>query len=114
MQSLQDGLVEWATYAFGRETIDDQRQRAMRCLEEAVELAQALGVDEAACHRQVVHTFGRPVGDPAQEVAGVINGALMAAESIGVDGLLVAEAELERVWLCVDDIRVKQLAKVQP
>ena len=114
MQSLQDGLVEWATEAFGRETIDDPRQRAMRCLEEAVELAQALGVDEAACHRQVAHTYARPVGDPAQEVAGVINGALMAAECIGVDGLLVAEAELERVWLKIDEIRVKQLSKVQP
>ena len=73
--TLQAGLVEWATHAFGRQTVDDQRQRAMRCLEEAVELAQALGLDEAACHRQVSHTYGRPVGEPSQEVAGVINGA---------------------------------------
>lgn len=112
--TLQAGLVEWATHAFGRQTVDDQRQRAMRCLEEAVELAQALGLDEAACHRQVSHTYGRPVGEPSQEVAGVINGALMAAESIGVDGLRVAEAELDRVWRCVDEIRIKQLSKVQP
>lgn len=112
-QSLQDGLAEWATEAFGAETITDLKTRAMRTLEEAVELAQALGVDEEACHRQVVHTYSRPVGDPAQEIAGVINGALMAAEGLGVDGLLVAEEELHRVWGCIDEIRIKNLTKVQ-
>lgn len=110
---LQDGLAEWATEAFGAETITDLKVRAMRTLEEAVELAQVLGVDEDACHRQVEHTYRRPVGDPAQEIAGVINGALMAAEGLGIDGLAAAYDELERVWDHIDEIRIKNLTKVQ-
>lgn len=112
--SLQDGLYEWLVYALGEDTATNPKDRAMRVLEEAVELAQALGVSEEACHRQVVHTYARPAGEPSQEVAGVINGALMAAQCIGVDGLLMAEEELIRVWDRVEEIRVKNRTKVQP
>lgn len=111
--SLQDGLAEWLTHALGEETLMDPKARAMRVLEEAVELAQALGIPREKAVEQLHHTYDRPVGDPAQEIAGVINGALLAAECIGVDGLLMGEEELHRVWLNVDEIRLKNLSKVQ-
>ena len=86
----------------------------MRVLEEAVELAQASGISRDKAIEQVNHTFDRPAGDVGQEIAGVVNSALLAAECYGQDGLWLGARELRRAWANIDLIRRKNLDKVQP
>ncbi len=110
---LQANLAEWLTAALGEETLNDPKARAMRVLEEAVELAQAVGIPSSKVVLQVNHTFARPPGEPSQEVAGVLNAALLAAHSLGKSGLRLGEAELQRAWRDMDLIRAKNRTKVQ-
>ncbi len=57
----------WCAAAFGLEHATAPQQRAVRFLEEAVELYQALGADRAMAHRLVDFVFARPPGDNADE-----------------------------------------------
>jgi hypothetical protein len=47
------------------------RERAMRLLEEAIELAQAEGISFEQVRAQAGYVFNRPVGNPEQEAGGV-------------------------------------------
>jgi hypothetical protein len=95
------------------ETLLDPQARAMRVLEEAVELTQAVGIPQAKAQEQLDHTYARPPGEVDQEIAGVINAALLAAEGYGQDGLWLGARELRRAWANIDLIRRKNLYKVQ-
>jgi hypothetical protein len=48
------------------------KERAMQLLEEAIELAQAEGIDIDMVAKQVAHIFDGPAGDPSEELAGVV------------------------------------------
>jgi hypothetical protein len=97
---------------FGDAIKADQLERADRFVEEALELAQTMpefGAERA--HALVDYVFGRPVGERAQEVGGVMVtlAALCNAASISINNS--AETELARVWTKVEVIRAKQAAK---
>lgn len=111
--SLQKGLVSWLERCLGKETLLNRKDRAIRVLEEAVELAQAVGIPREKALEQLHHTYDRPKGQPAQEIAGVINAALLAAEALGYDGLDLGLNELHRAEDAIDIIRRKNLSKVQ-
>jgi NTP pyrophosphatase (non-canonical NTP hydrolase) len=112
--SLQAKLRVWLIACLGEKTLRSPQDRAMRVLEEAVELAQAVGIPRAKAREQVDHTYSRPLGEPTQEVAGVLNATLLMAECLGEDGLRLGDAEVERAWAHIDLIRRKNLDKVQP
>lgn len=59
----------------------------------------------------VDYTFGRPVGDPSQEVGGVMVtlAALCAAADLSV--VDCSETELRRCWANIERIRAKQATK---
>ncbi|GAB7553906.1 hypothetical protein NRB_34160 [Novosphingobium sp. 11B] len=57
---------------FGNAATGDVRERTVRFLEEAVELAQAVGVGKADVARVSDYVYSRPVGEPSQEVGGVL------------------------------------------
>jgi uncharacterized protein len=59
----------------------------------------------------VQYVFGRDVGEPRQEVGGVMVTLAAACNAIGIDMDAAATAELARVWTKVDAIRAKQAAK---
>jgi hypothetical protein len=113
-RTLQDGLAEWLIEAIGEDTLRDPKARAMRVLEEAVELAQAVGISREKAYEQVDNTYDRPPGEPSQEIAGVINSALLAAEGIGQSGIWLGAQELRRAWRDINLIRAKQRDKVHP
>lgn len=114
LTSLQQGLSVWLVEAIGRETLIDPKARALRVFEEACELAQALGLSLEKAQEQLSHTYSRPVGEASQEVAGVLNSALLTAECLGLDGEQLGQVELARVWTKIDEVRLKNLSKVQP
>lgn len=67
----QRDAVEWAVKSFGFAHTNSVPQRAVRFLEEAIELYQAAGGDLDMAHKLLDFVFGRPVGDIGQELGGV-------------------------------------------
>lgn len=57
---------------FGATISRDKAERNHRFLEEALELVQACGCTESEAAQLVAYVYGRPAGDPPQEVGGVM------------------------------------------
>ena len=109
--TFQSRVAAWMDACFGPAISADKVERNHRFLEEALELVQALGCSREDCLQLVEYVYGRPVGEPSQEVGGVMVtlAALCLASGLEMDG--AAEIELARVWTKIDVIRAKQAAK---
>lgn len=109
--SFQSRVQPWMQACFGPEISADRVERCDRFIEEALELTQAIGYSADRAHALVDYVFGREVGDPHQEVGGVMVtlAALCLACDLDIDR--AAEDELARIWTKVDAIRAKQAAK---
>lgn len=96
---------------FGRETTGNILERVHRFLEEALELAQALGCTPWEAWQLVAYVFMRPRGQVRQEVGGVrvTLAALCNATSIDCDK--AGEIELARCRTSIEKIRKKQAEK---
>ena len=111
-ETLQQRVDVWMDACFGEAIKSDQLERADRFIEEALELAQtepSFTADRA--HALVDYVFGRDVGDPWQEVGGVMITLAALCNTIAVDIDAAAETELARIWAKVDQIRAKQAGK---
>ncbi len=69
--SFQARVAAWMRACFDASIAADPIERNHRFLEEALELVQARGCTASEAHQLVDYVFGRPVGDPFQEVGGV-------------------------------------------
>lgn len=97
MRHLQMLASAWAIRAFGASHVVNRRLRALRLLEEAIELAQAEGVSLELAKHSVDVVYSRPVGQANTEFGGVMMTAAVYAETTGMqmdDALMV---ELNRV-----------------
>lgn len=111
MSALQARLSVWLGAAFGGRFLSPQ-DRALRALEEAVELAQAVGISQDIAEAMTDHVYARPPGDPRQELAGLLNTVLLTATALDLDALTEGDIELQRAWARMDEIRAKQPEKV--
>lgn len=93
----QAQVVAWVTAAFGEVQATDVRQRAVRFLEEAIELYQAAGAPKEMAHDLLDFVFSRPRGEVGQELGGVGVTVLALAAAAGVDADDVERAEIARV-----------------
>lgn len=111
--SFQDRVQPWMEECFGEMIAGDREERNHRFLEEALELVQACGATAVECYQLVDYVYGRPVGEPRQEVGGVMVtlAALCLANALNMHG--AGEIELTRIWANVEKIRAKQAAKPQ-
>ncbi len=109
--SFQNRVQPWMQKCFGSEISRDSVERNHRFLEESLELVQSLGCTKNEAIQLVDYVYDRPVGDPPQEVGGVMVtlAALCLAADMDMDSC--AEAELARIWTKVEQIRAKQAAK---
>lgn len=109
--AFQGRVKPWMLECFGEAISADRQERNHRFLEEALELVQATGCTATEAHQLVDYVYGRPVGDPTQEVGGVM--VTLAALSLanGMDMHAAGETELARIWTKVEQIRAKQAAK---
>lgn len=90
-------VARWVLSTFGEESAKNGPERTLRHVEEAIELAQAVGVDAATVHKLVDYVFSRPAGKPGQEVAGSFVTLLAAAEALGIDAASQFDVEMQRV-----------------
>jgi hypothetical protein len=96
MAELQSRVAEWVRTRIG-EAHMQPRERAMRLLEEAIELAQAEGITEDMVRDQAQHVFSRPAGKPESEAAGVAICLLGWTGATGNSLLGLINAELQRI-----------------
>ncbi len=96
---------------FGPEIAGDKEERNHRFLEESLELVQSCGATASECHQLVDYVYGRPIGEPNQEVGGVMVtlAALCLAQQLNMHE--AGETELARIWTKVPEIRAKQATK---
>ncbi len=97
MSSIQKRISTWVVEMFGEESLSDKDERVLRVLEEALELAQALGITREKASSLADRVYSRPVGEPVQKVSGVGITIFAMAESLGVDALQVMETEYARI-----------------
>lgn len=111
LNGFQQRVQPWMLACFGEMIAGDREERNHRFLEEALELVQSTGCTASEAHQLVDYVYGRPVGEPAQEVGGVMVtlAALCLANSLDMHA--DAETELARIWTKVEAIRAKQAAK---
>jgi hypothetical protein len=109
--TFQERVLPWLIACFGEKIASDKEERNHRFLEEALELVQACGCTASEAHQLVDYVYGRDVGEPAQEVGGVMVtlAALCLANHLEMHEN--GETELARIWTKVEVIRAKQAAK---
>lgn len=110
-QAFQARVQPWMLACFGEKIAADREERNHRFLEESLELVQACGCTASEAHQLVDYTFGRPVGEKAQEVGGVMVTLAALCLANGINMHAEGETELARIWTMVEKIRAKQAAK---
>ena len=110
-EPFQARVQPWMMACFGAAIAADGAERNHRFLEESLELVQACGCTASEAHQLVEYVFGRPVGERAQEVGGVMVTLAALCLAQDLDMHAAGEVELARIWTKVEAIRAKQAAK---
>lgn len=109
--SFQERVRHWLLACFGEKISNDKVERNHRFLEESLELVQSCGCTISEAHQLVEYVFNRPVGQPEQEVGGVMTTLSALCLSRGINVEESADTELARCWMNIEKIRAKQAAK---
>lgn len=109
---FQHQTAAWVESCMGTTALYDWQERALRFVEEALELGQSSRtLSREQAHALVDYVFDREVGHPWQEVGGVMVTLAAMAHVMGFDMFAAGHAELVR---CIADSRKiaeKQAAK---
>lgn len=111
--SFQEQVAAWMTQCFRPSLYSDMTERGDRLLEEVLELLQATGYDKARVPTLVDYVFNRPIGEPAQEVGGVMVTLAGFCWIADLDMHTHGDRELARITQpdVMERIRMKQAAK---
>lgn len=109
--TFQSEVRPWLLACFGVMIAGDKEERNHRFLEESLELVQACGCSQSEAHQLVDYVFSRPVGEPPQEVGGVMVTLAALCLAHEMDMHECGNVELARIWTKVEAIRAKQAAK---
>lgn len=108
---FQKKVARWMAKTFSRQICVNRQERNHRFLEEALELVQAFDCTKEEAHMLVEYVFGRPRGEPRQEIGGVMVVLAALCDAAGYDMDALADIELARCWENIEKIRMKQLLK---
>ncbi|NIJ84424.1 hypothetical protein FHY35_001379 [Xanthomonas arboricola] len=112
-ETFQAGVSKWMGECFLPSLYSNMTERGDRQLEEVLELLQSNGYEPARVATLVDYVYGRPVGEPAQEVGGVMVTLAGYCWVAGLDMHAEGARELERITQpeVMAKIRRKQEAK---
>lgn len=103
--------LRWAAQMFG-DIVYDTGERALRFLEEALELVQTQGLTAERAHALVDRVYGREPGDVFKEIGQAQLTLDVLCENAGYDPYLEAEREFRRILaIPKDEWRRRQNAK---
>lgn len=110
---FQRRVGTWVQACFGTKVTYDIQERGDRLLEETLELLQSTGYDPARIPTLTKYVFSRPVGEPRQEMGGVVLTLAAFGNAAGLDMFGAGVEELERVERpeVMDKCRTKQASK---
>lgn len=109
----QSRLYNWCYETFGQAVANSPNERAARVVEEAIELAQAIGVDRKMIDAIADRVYSRPFGDIKQEIAGTAFTLDVLAFLFDVNVDQVVWEELDRVsQIPKENFRAKHKEKV--
>lgn len=111
--SFQARVRPWLVECFGEQIASDRVERNHRFFEESTELVQSCGMTREDAHALVDYVYGRPAGEPAQEMGGVMVTLAALGLANGLDMRADGEAELARICepSVMEKIRAKQASK---
>ena len=89
-------FLNWAEETFGRVALDP-RERTMRFVEEAIELAHAIGLDAGTVEAIIGRVYFRQPGTVPREIGQALATLELLAKAIGIDADKEATAEFYRV-----------------
>jgi hypothetical protein len=92
----QTRIFEWAQSTFGDAAMT-RRERMLRFIEEAIELAQTEDLHSEDVRMVLAHVYSKPKGEPSQEVGGVGVTLLAYCAVAGLSADLAETAEIGRV-----------------
>jgi len=93
----QTAILQWANTTFGAATADNTGERIRRLIEEAVELAQAVGLEADAIKDIVDHVYAKPHGHINQEIGQVGVSLLGLSEHLHISADDEERKEFERI-----------------
>lgn len=93
----QQLVADWVERTFGHATATHPVERALRVLEEALELAQAVDVPFSLVEKLTLTVFARDPGEPFQEVGGIAITLLAFCSALSIDSEQAEFAELRRI-----------------
>lgn len=111
--TFQARVSPWMQECFGPVVSADRVERGDRFLEEVLELLQSGDYSPERVAALVAYTYGRPKGEPGQEVGGVMVTLAAYCLAHGLDMHQAGETELARINVpaTIAKIREKQAAK---
>jgi hypothetical protein len=83
MQIMTQLACDWVQRCFGSDVLSNKQERAMRLLEEAIELAQSVGVPLEKVRALEVLVYDRPVGNETREMGSVLLTAVVMCRTLG-------------------------------
>jgi hypothetical protein len=104
IEALRRRAEYWATKALGVECLYDVAERSRKCVEEAAEFAQSVGLEESEALRIVMHVYDQKIGAMTQELAGMQVTVLLAATALNQDLHQLVSDELARVESTDQDV----------
>lgn len=111
-EQRQQKAAAWVASTFGTPALMSLHERCCRVVEEAIELAQAEGVEQHVIDMISARVFKRPPGNPWQELGGVGHCLLTYSAAKGVSADTAEEDEVNRVYdLPAERFRQKQQEK---
>lgn len=111
MNTFQNKVRVWLIACFGDVIAKDKVERNHRFLEESLEVVQACGCTKSEALQLVDYVYGRPIGEPSQEIGGALITLVALADAHGIETEVAGNIELARVWLKIDAVREKQARK---
>jgi len=108
---FQHKVIRWCKTAFGEKDAADKRMRALRFIEEALELGQATGLTRAEAQRVLDYVYDRPIGEIPQEIGGTMVALASLVGAYGLGMYTCGENELIRCWQKIEVIRQRHAAK---
>jgi NTP pyrophosphatase (non-canonical NTP hydrolase) len=110
----QKRVGNWVRGMFGDDVAMAMPERGKRLAEEALEAAQAAGIDEATALRLVMRVFSRPAGTLQKEVGQVGVTLLALAEAAGIDADQAELCEVIRISTIPKEVfAARHAAKVE-
>jgi Tfp pilus assembly protein PilV len=115
LDGFQTRVATWLVRVFGVRMLFNKQARALRLVEEAVEYAQAEGVELQLVQDVAQLVYSRPAGDPYQELGGVGVTWLGACAACRASADVALDVELTRIESKPAELfRARDATKVQP